>query len=138
MNLESGFYLDFLPLTIPLIVLWFGAKYNWYIFNYEGRLQRKAYALLMIVPAIGPAILSYLGQAYFEEIPLWGHYGLFILTYILFTIGLSAGMRRMNDVGMKGWWYLILWASVLFFPDISIIKNAALGVAGGLFVMKSK
>ena len=81
---------------------------NWYIMafqrfaDFSGRSRRKEYwifALINLLISIGLGIVdAMLGMAVLGSI-----YGLVIL-----IPAVSLSVRRLHDIGMKGWWLLVL------------------------------
>lgn len=97
---------------------WFLEPLQNHYFDFEGRVTRQTFWMFTLWSIIISIVLGLVSDAIS---------GLFSLAILLPSIGLGA--RRLHDIGMSGWWQLIVFIPIV--GAIALIVLAAKqGVAG--------
>jgi len=105
---------------------------NWYLGvlkkyrEFKGRARRKEYWMFVLFNTIFSGVAAILDNVLGTAIQ-GIHYGLFYIIYVLAVIipGLAVLVRRLHDIGKRGWWFFIIlipligaiWLLVLLCKD---------------------
>ena len=105
---------------------------NWYLkcwkqyADFSGRARRKEYWIFSLINYIIIFFL-YILQIVMIESSLWLIFPIIFFLYAVsvFLAGLAVNIRRLHDIGKRGWWYLIylipiigaIWLTVLMCLD---------------------
>lgn len=88
---------------------------------YSGRISRASYFLSLLAISIFMGFAQSLMQDSQKNITIFIST---VATFVLFYLIISIWVRRLHDVGMSGWWALVIFAPVinLIFYVVLIFK----------------
>ena len=83
---------------------------------------------VVVVVIVGSGILSFIDAALGFGDPQYGGAGVLSAIFVLATIvpGIAVGVRRLHDINLSGWWYLLMLV-----PVVGVVLALVLLFKGG-------